>query len=166
MTRPCSEHVMTSWDGARLLYRAWLPVRVSDRAIILFHDEEHHSAGFEELAGSLPLDHFLTCHWTARGRWDAERGADLSTHGFVKDIDVCEGPGLLVGDAGPISWRLARVRDFIARAFAEPAHRPSLLHADREGYTKAEYDRRLQPLPTFSARYLWYGCLKFLMQTF
>jgi alpha-beta hydrolase superfamily lysophospholipase/SAM-dependent methyltransferase len=36
---------------------------------------------------------------------------------------------------------IAKVREFILERFARPAERPSLLDADRHGYTKAEYDR-------------------------
>lgn len=33
---PATENTMTSWDGAELFYRAWLPATPSDKALILF----------------------------------------------------------------------------------------------------------------------------------
>jgi alpha-beta hydrolase superfamily lysophospholipase/SAM-dependent methyltransferase len=40
---------------------------------------------------------------------------------------------------------LAKVREFITERFDQPAERPSLLGADKRGYTKAEYDRLRGP---------------------
>jgi alpha-beta hydrolase superfamily lysophospholipase len=37
------------------------------------------------------------------------------------------------------------VRDFILERFNEPPPQPELLHADRRGYTRAEYDRLCRP---------------------
>ncbi len=44
---------------------------------------------------------------------------------------------------------IAKVRSFLERQFAA---RPSLQHADREGFTKAEYDGLMQPLPWWSPK--------------
>jgi alpha-beta hydrolase superfamily lysophospholipase len=38
-----------------------------------------------------------------------------------------------------------RVRAFISDRFAAPPHQPSLVHADKTGYTRAEYDRLSEP---------------------
>src|SRR5205807_904205 len=32
-----TEHAMTSWDGAELFYRAWIPRERTDKTILLFH---------------------------------------------------------------------------------------------------------------------------------
>lgn len=40
---------------------------------------------------------------------------------------------------------IARARDFIVRMFREPPAGPSLVDADKQGYTKAEYDRLCGP---------------------
>ena len=38
-----------------------------------------------------------------------------------------------------------KVRDFVQQLFSQPASRPSLLDADKHGYTKEEYDRLCRP---------------------
>ncbi len=54
---------------------------------------------------------------------------------------------------------IAKARAFILDRFAEPLVRPSLLDADRMGYTRDEADRSLRPLPrALAARALLGAC--------
>lgn len=48
-------------------------------------------------------------------------------------------------------------RSFITRLFDSPQKLPSLLNAHQSGYTKTEADVLAAPLPTFSARGLYWG---------
>lgn len=47
---------------------------------------------------------------------------------------------------------IAAVRAFVLRRFAGAPHRPSLVKADREGYTKDEFDQLSRPLPELSPK--------------
>jgi alpha-beta hydrolase superfamily lysophospholipase len=47
---------------------------------------------------------------------------------------------------------IARIRSFLDRQFAGPIARPSLVNADRGGFTRAEYDDLLRPLPPWSPK--------------
>jgi alpha-beta hydrolase superfamily lysophospholipase len=49
---------------------------------------------------------------------------------------------------------VAKVRAFLERCFSEPPAPPSLLDADRTGYTKDEFDRLSRPLPALSPKAL------------
>ncbi len=57
------------------------------------------------------------------------------------------------------------IQAFIKRLFAEPPRAPSLLHADRTGYTKDEQTRLTTPLPAFSLRNLRFAMLRISMRT-
>lgn len=52
---------------------------------------------------------------------------------------------------------LAKAREFILARFAAPLHRPSLLDADRMGYTRDEADALASPLPALSPRGLYWA---------
>jgi SAM-dependent methyltransferase len=49
------------------------------------------------------------------------------------------------------------VRRFMSEAFQGDAARQTLLDADRNGYTRQEYDRLTSPLPSFSPKGLYYA---------
>ena len=53
-----------------------------------------------------------------------------------------------------------KARDFILARFAEPPGAPSLLDADRIGYTRDEADRLASPLPTISPRRLYWAMVR------
>ncbi len=53
-----------------------------------------------------------------------------------------------------------KARDFILQRFAEPVSRPSLLDADRSGYTRYEADQLASPLPLFSLRGLYWAATR------
>jgi len=71
------EHTMTSWDGAKLFYRAWIPVKATDKAMLLFHRGHEHSGRWQETVDSLGLDGVAMFAWDGRGhgRSPGERGA-------------------------------------------------------------------------------------------
>src|SRR5437763_12377595 len=84
-----SELTMTSWDGTKLFYRAWLPDRPAGRAVLLFHRGHEHSARWQQTVEALNLDGFAIFAWDQRGhgRSPGERGAapDLAT--VIKDAE-------------------------------------------------------------------------------
>ncbi|HEV2949443.1 MAG TPA: class I SAM-dependent methyltransferase family protein, partial [Gemmataceae bacterium] len=61
---------------------------------------------------------------------------------------------------------IAKAREFILQSFATPFKHEPLLNAHKEGYTKAEYDRLVQPLPFWRPKRWGYATVKFLMKTF
>jgi alpha-beta hydrolase superfamily lysophospholipase len=60
---------------------------------------------------------------------------------------------------------IAKVRTFLTKCFAEAPVSPSLLEADRTGYTKEEFDRLSRPLPSLSPKALNFGLTRFGMKT-
>ncbi|MGE0424770.1 MAG: bifunctional alpha/beta hydrolase/class I SAM-dependent methyltransferase [Reyranellaceae bacterium] len=59
---------------------------------------------------------------------------------------------------------LDHARRFIEARFAQKLTRPSLLEADRWGYTRDEADRLATPLPTLSARGLYWAMTRFWLK--
>jgi alpha-beta hydrolase superfamily lysophospholipase/SAM-dependent methyltransferase len=89
-SRKFVERAMTTWDGATLSYRAWLPPSPSDKALILFHRGHEHSARWQDVVDDLALDEVAIFAWDARGhgRSSGERGAADTVAALVKDADV------------------------------------------------------------------------------
>jgi alpha-beta hydrolase superfamily lysophospholipase/SAM-dependent methyltransferase len=58
------------------------------------------------------------------------------------------------------------VRDFIERSFRRGAQMPSLLEADKAGYTKREYDQLRSPLPALCPRRLSFEAQKIFLKAF
>ena len=56
-----------------------------------------------------------------------------------------------------------KARDFILSCFAQPPNRPSLLGADRGGFTRDEVDVLSSPLPAFSPRGLFWNAVRWSM---
>ncbi len=87
------EQFFTTWDGARLFYRAWLPEALpgspATRALVLFHRGHEHSGRFEEFVRRLDLPDFAVFAWDARGhgRSPGERGWADSFACLVRDAD-------------------------------------------------------------------------------
>ncbi len=88
--RSLIEQTMTSWDGARLFYRAWLPAHPTDKALVLFHRGHEHSGRWQDVIDALALDDVAIFAWDARGhgRSSGERGAADSVATLVKDADA------------------------------------------------------------------------------
>ena len=83
------EQFFTTWDGARLFYRAWMPPEASPekppehsatRALVLFHRGHEHSGRFDELARRLGLAGFAVFAWDARGHGKSRTEAGVTPH--------------------------------------------------------------------------------------
>lgn len=76
-------------------------------------------------------------------------------------------PGFYHDTLGETDRRIAldKMREFIGRVFARPQPVPSLLQADRQGYTKEEEKRLGAPLPLLSARNLRFAMVRLSMRT-
>src|SRR5882757_515297 len=85
-----TERTFTSWDGAELFYRSWIPNKATDKALLLFHRGHEHSGRWQEIADSLDLDDIAIFAWDARGhgRSPGDRGAAKSLHDAIKDVDA------------------------------------------------------------------------------
>jgi alpha-beta hydrolase superfamily lysophospholipase len=75
-------------------------------------------------------------------------------------------PGFYHDTFGELGRAVAvgRARQFILDRFAEPPARPSLLEADRSGYTRDEADRLASPLPPLSPRGLYWASMRLNMR--
>ena len=88
--RQPSEHCLTTWDGVRLFYRAWLPPLPAQRALILIHRGHEHSGRFQGVVDALALGDVAVFAWDARGhgRSPGERGYAETFSCLVKDLDT------------------------------------------------------------------------------
>jgi alpha-beta hydrolase superfamily lysophospholipase/SAM-dependent methyltransferase len=87
---PATENTMSSWDGAQLFYRAWIPPRPTEKALLLFHRGHEHSGRWAEVVEMLGLEDVAVFAWDARGhgRSAGERGAAENFGAMVKDVDA------------------------------------------------------------------------------
>jgi alpha-beta hydrolase superfamily lysophospholipase len=85
-----TEHTFRTWDGTELFYRAWLPARPADKALLLFHRGHEHSARWQEIVELLALEDMAFFAWDARGhgRSPGERGSAENLTAVVKDVDA------------------------------------------------------------------------------
>lgn len=85
-----TERTFSSWDGAGLFYRSWIPNRATDKALLLFHRGHEHSGRWQEMVDSLGLDDIAIFAWDARGhgRSVGDRGTAKSLHDVIKDVDA------------------------------------------------------------------------------
>src|SRR5437763_109153 len=85
-----TERTLTSWDGAELFYRAWIPNKATDKALLLFHRGHEHSGRWQETVDSLDLNDIAIFAWDARGhgRSAGDRGAAKNLYDVIKDVDV------------------------------------------------------------------------------
>ncbi len=85
-----TELTMTTWDGAKLFYRAWLPAKPATRAVLLFHRGHEHSGRWQETIDGLALEDTAFFAWDARGhgRSDGERGSAENLAVMIKDVDA------------------------------------------------------------------------------
>ena len=85
-----TEQTFKSWDGAELFYRAWIPARPTNKALLLFHRGHEHSARWRETVDSLALDDVAIFAWDARGHGKSpgERGAADNLGDVIKDVDA------------------------------------------------------------------------------
>jgi alpha-beta hydrolase superfamily lysophospholipase/SAM-dependent methyltransferase len=84
------EQTFTTWDGVELFYRAWIPEKPTNKALLLFHRGHEHSGRWQETVDSLGLDDVAVFAWDARGhgRSPGERGAANSLTDVIKDVDA------------------------------------------------------------------------------
>jgi alpha-beta hydrolase superfamily lysophospholipase/SAM-dependent methyltransferase len=85
-----TEHTLTSWDGAELFYRAWVPQGAPRKGLLLFHRGHEHSERWQKTVDSLALDDVAVFAWDARGhgRSSGKRGAANNLADVIKDTDV------------------------------------------------------------------------------
>ncbi|HEX3421062.1 MAG TPA: alpha/beta hydrolase, partial [Candidatus Udaeobacter sp.] len=85
-----TERTFSSWDGAKLFYRSWIPNTATDKALLLFHRGHEHSGRWQETVDSLDLDDIAIFAWDARGhgRSAGDRGAAKSLQDVIKDVDA------------------------------------------------------------------------------
>src|SRR5947199_429616 len=85
-----TEHAMTSWDGAELFYRSWIPREATDKAILLFHRGHEHSGRWQQTVDLLGLQDIAVFAWDARGhgRSSGERGAANNFADVIRDVDA------------------------------------------------------------------------------
>jgi alpha-beta hydrolase superfamily lysophospholipase len=85
-----AESTMSSWDGAQLFYRSWIPPQPTEKALLLFHRGHEHSGRWAEFVETLGLDDVAIFAWDARGhgRSAGERGAAKNFGTMVKDVDA------------------------------------------------------------------------------
>lgn len=84
------ESTMSSWDGAELFYRAWLPDQPTEKALLLFHRGHEHSGRWSEFVEMLGLEDVAVFAWDARGhgRSAGDRGAADNFGTLVRDVDA------------------------------------------------------------------------------
>src|SRR5256714_5476399 len=84
------ERTMSSWNGAQLFYRAWIPEARTEKALLLFHRGHEHSGRWSEFVETLGLDSVAVFAWDARGhgRSTGERGSADNFGMLNKDVDA------------------------------------------------------------------------------
>ena len=85
-----TEQTFVSWDGAELFYRAWIPAKSTNKALLLVHRGHEHSGRWQETVDSLGLVDVAIFAWDQRGhgRSPGERGAANGLHDVIKDVDA------------------------------------------------------------------------------
>ena len=81
---------MSSWDGAQLFYRAWIPEAPTQKALLLFHRGHEHSGRWSEFVELLALADVAIFAWDARGHGHSAgaRGGADNFGTLVKDVDA------------------------------------------------------------------------------
>src|SRR5436305_3370676 len=84
-----TEKSFTSWDDAELFYRAWIPNKATDKALLLFHRGHEHSGRWQETVDSLDLGDVAIFAWDTRGHGHSpgKRGAANGLLDVIKDVD-------------------------------------------------------------------------------
>src|SRR6266536_5179479 len=85
-----TEQTFMTCDGTELFYRAGIPQKPTNKALLLFHRGHEHSGRWQETVDSLDLDDVAVFAWDARGhgRSAGDRGAAKSLHDVIKDVDA------------------------------------------------------------------------------
>lgn len=84
------EQTFETWDGAGLFYRAWLPSKPANKALLLFHRGHEHSGRWNETVEKLALEDTAIFAWDARGhgRSPGERGSAENLGGVIRDVEA------------------------------------------------------------------------------
>jgi alpha-beta hydrolase superfamily lysophospholipase/SAM-dependent methyltransferase len=85
-----TEHNFETWDGAKLFYRAWLPSKPTNKALLLFHRGHEHSGRWQETVEKLNLQDVAVFAWDARGHGHSpgERGSAENLGVVVRDVEA------------------------------------------------------------------------------
>src|SRR5260370_35233529 len=85
-----TERTFTSWDGAELFYRSWIPNNATDKALLLFHRGHEHSGRWQETVDSLDLADVAFFAWDTRGhgRSAGGRAAAKRLHDAIQAGDA------------------------------------------------------------------------------
>src|SRR5438132_11786051 len=83
------EHTLALRDGTELFYRAWLPPKPADKALVLFHRGHEHSGRWQETVDALNLPDWAIFAWDQRGhgRSPGERGDAPNIATVAADAD-------------------------------------------------------------------------------
>lgn len=75
---------------AELFYRAWLPAKPTDKALLLFHRGHEHSARWQETVEALGLEDVAVFAWDARGHGHSpgERGSAENLGVVIRDVEA------------------------------------------------------------------------------
>jgi alpha-beta hydrolase superfamily lysophospholipase len=84
------EQRFSSWDETQLFYRAWIPARSTQKALILIHRGHEHSGRWQEVVEELGLEDVAVFAWEARGHGESpgERGTAENVMALEKDLDA------------------------------------------------------------------------------
>lgn len=140
------ERSLRTTDGAELFYRHWKPIATN---VLL--DLHETSKRIVCDAGAITTAALVL---TAGSDWVVGNGA--TNHFFrrlgsrEKQLHTYPGFGHAIFHEADRRLPTAAVRDFIHAQFSKTPDPPTLLDADRCGYTKEEYDRLRAPLPATS----------------
>jgi alpha-beta hydrolase superfamily lysophospholipase/SAM-dependent methyltransferase len=85
-----TEQTFETWDGVRLFYRAWLPSKPVDKALLLFHRGHEHSGRWQETVEKLALEDTAIFAWDARGHGHSpgERGSAENLGVVIRDVEA------------------------------------------------------------------------------
>ena len=85
-----TEQTMRLPDSSELFYRAWIPERATDKALLLFHRGHEHSGRWQETVEALGLDDVAVFAWDQRGhgRSPGERGSAANLASVIQDMDA------------------------------------------------------------------------------
>jgi alpha-beta hydrolase superfamily lysophospholipase/SAM-dependent methyltransferase len=85
-----TEQTMRLPDGSELFYRAWIPERATDKALLLFHRGHEHSGRWQDTVEALALDDVAVFAWDQRGhgRSPGERGSAANLATVIQDMDA------------------------------------------------------------------------------
>src|SRR5262245_57051850 len=89
-----TERTFTSWDGAELFFRSWIPNKATDKALLLFHRGHEHSGRWQGTVDSLDLEDIAIFAWDARGhgRSAGGRGASKGLYDVINAVDAFARP--------------------------------------------------------------------------